>query len=73
VKIPLVFQFNKYDLGEMGAPILPVATLNNDLNSHLRKPFYLTSAARGKNVLATLKKVITMTMDAIETRYNEVT
>jgi hypothetical protein len=73
VKIPLVFQFNKYDLGEAGAPILPVATLINDLNSHFRKPFYLASATRGKNVVATLKKIITMTMDAIEIRYNEVT
>jgi hypothetical protein len=71
-KIPMVFQFNKHDLGESGAPVLSVATLLNDLNSHLRKPFFLASATGGRNVVATLKKVVTMTMDAIETRYSEV-
>lgn len=71
-RIPLVFQFNKCDLGESGTPVLPVATLLNDLNAQLRRPFFLASAVRGRNVAATLKKIITTTMDAIETRYREV-
>lgn len=72
LKIPLVFQFNKCDLGESGAPVLPPATLLNDLNAQLRRPFFLASAVRGRNVAATLKKIVTLTLDAVETRYREV-
>lgn len=71
-RIPLVFQFNKYDLEEQGALLLPRATLLNDLNSQYRKPYFVASALKGKNVVATLKKIITMTTDAVEKRYREV-
>jgi len=71
-QIPLVFQFNKYDLEEQGALLLPRTTLLNDLNSLYRKPYFMASALKGRNVVATLKKIITMTMDAVEKRYREV-
>lgn len=71
-RIPLVFQFNKYDLAEQGVLHLPHTTLLNDLNSSYRKPYFVASALKGKNVVATLKKIITMTVDAVETRYREV-
>jgi signal recognition particle receptor subunit beta len=72
VRIPLVFQFNKYDLEEQGALLLPPTTLLNDLNSQFRKPYFVASALRGQNVVATLKKIITMTVDAVEKKYREV-
>jgi signal recognition particle receptor subunit beta len=71
-RIPLVFQFNKYDLAEQGALLLPHTTLLNDLNSSYRKPYFAASALKGKNVVATLKKIITMSADAVEKRYREV-
>jgi len=70
--IPLVFQFNKYDLEEQGALLLPPTTLLNDLNRQYRKPYFVASALKGKNVVATLKKIITLTMDAVEKKYREV-
>lgn len=71
-QIPLVFQFNKYDLEEQGALLLPRTTLLNDLNSPYRKPYFVASALKGKNVVATLKKIIIVTMDAVGKRYREV-
>ena len=60
-KIPMVFQFNKQDLVKNGTPTLPEKTLLKDLNCKLRKPCYIASALNGKNVAATLKKIISMT------------
>lgn len=71
-RIPLVFQLNKADLAERGSLLLPPATLLADLNGDYRRPHFLASAATGRNVAATLKKIITLTMDAIVTRYHEV-
>lgn len=71
-RLPLVFQFNKYDLAEQGALLLPHTTLLSDLNSSYRKPYFAASAQKGKNVAATLKKIITMSVAAVEKRYREV-
>jgi len=60
-KIPMVFQFNKQDLVKNGTPTLPEKKLLKDLNCKLRKPCYIASALNGKNVAATLKKIISMT------------
>jgi GTPase SAR1 family protein len=71
-RLPLVFQFNKYDLADRGQTVLSHETLLNDLNSHLRRPYFLASAASGKNVVAVLKKVVIMTIDAVQKRLREV-
>jgi signal recognition particle receptor subunit beta len=71
-RMPMVFQFNKYDLEEQGALILPRTTLLSDLNSAYRKPYFVASALKGTNVAATLKKIITLTVDAVVKRYREV-
>jgi mutual gliding-motility protein MglA len=71
-RIPLVFQFNKCDLAEQGALLLPATTLLADLNGELRRPYSVASALKGKNIISTLKKIITTTMDAVEKRYHEV-
>jgi small GTP-binding protein len=64
--IPLVFQWNKIDLAEQGIPILPASTLEKDLNSQLKRPSFEASAVAGTNVVATLKKIIMMTMASIK-------
>lgn len=65
-KIPLVFQFNKYDLLSSGALLLPPATLAADLNRAFRRPCWVTSAATGKNLLPPFCKVITLAAAALE-------
>jgi len=65
-RIPCVFQYNKMDLSEHGIPLLPVDTLEKDLNSRLRKPSFAASALAGTNVVATLKKIISMTVASIK-------
>ena len=57
-RIPFVMQYNKIDLKEQGIPLLPLQTLERDLNSQLRTPSFAASAVMGTNVVATLKKII---------------
>ncbi len=64
-KIPCVMQYNKLDLSEQGIPLLSTDILENDLNSQLKRPFFSASALKGTNVVATLKKIITMTVASI--------
>ena len=61
-KIPLVIQYNKRDLINQKIPILPVKTLEQDLNSQLKVPSFAASAVEGTNVAETMKKIISMTM-----------
>ena len=65
-KIPCVLQYNKIDLLEQGIPLLPVQTLERDLNSQLKIPAFTASALQGTNVAATLKKIISMTVASIK-------
>jgi signal recognition particle receptor subunit beta len=65
-RIPLVMQYNKIDLEEQGIPLLSVATLEKDLNSKLKKTHFLSSAVLGTNVVATLKRIISLTVASIK-------
>ena len=65
-KIPFVMQYNKMDLKEQGIPLLPVNTLERDLNSRLKMPSFPASAVLGHNVVATLKRIISMTVASIK-------
>ncbi len=65
-RIPLILQYNKMDLKDQGVPLLPLATLEQDLNSKLKVPSYPASAITGENVVITLKKIISVTMAAIQ-------
>ena len=60
--IPLVFQYNKRDLEKEGIPILSIDTLEQDLNSRLKAPFFEASALTGDNVIPTMKKAISLTI-----------
>ena len=64
-KVPMVLQYNKVDLAEQGIPILPVETLEQDLNAKLKTASFPASALMGTNVVATLKKIISLTMASI--------
>lgn len=65
-RLPLVFQFNKYDLLAAGSLLLPPATLAADLNPGQRRPFWVTSAAAGKNLLPPFLHVIQLAAAALE-------
>ena len=65
-KIPFVMQYNKMDLKEQGIPLLPVETLERDLNSQLKTPSFPASAVLGSNVVATLKRIISVTVASIK-------
>jgi mutual gliding-motility protein MglA len=68
-KIPLVFQYNKRDLSGDGIPLLSYETMERDLNSRLKVPSFEASALKGDNVVKTLKKIITLTMAALEKEF----
>ncbi len=65
-KIPLVIQYNKRDLASQGIPLLPISTLQRDLNSKLKAPALEASALEGKNVAETLKRIILLTVASLE-------
>ena len=65
-KIPLVLQYNKFDLKEQNVPLLSLATIEQDLNGKLKVPSFAASALTGENVVPTLKKIISVTMAAIQ-------
>jgi hypothetical protein len=65
-KIPCVLQYNKLDLQEQGIPLLSTDILEKDLNSQLKRPSFFASALKGTNVVATLKKIISMTVASIK-------
>jgi len=64
--IPCVLQYNKMDLIEQGIPLLPVEVLEQDLNRDFRAPHFSASAVKGTNVVATLKKIISLTIASIK-------
>ncbi len=65
-RIPFVIQYNKIDLKEQGIPLLPLKTLEKDLNSQLKLPSFAASAVLGTNVIETLKRIISMTVASIK-------
>jgi mutual gliding-motility protein MglA len=65
-ELPLVLQYNKRDLAEQGIPILPVETLDQELNSELKAPVFEASAVTGTGVIETFKKVTAMTIISLK-------
>ena len=61
-EIPLVFQYNKRDLGKEGLPITPVKIMDQNLNSQLKVPSFSASAVKGKEVGNTLKQCLKITL-----------
>ncbi|MFO7783411.1 MAG: GTP-binding protein [Thermodesulfobacteriota bacterium] len=65
-QVPLVLQYNKRDLAEQGIPLLSHETLEQSLNADLKAAAFDASALTGKNVVATMKKIIALTMVSLE-------
>jgi len=65
-QVPLVMQYNKRDLEKEGIPILPLQTMEKDLNTKLRVPSFGASAITGENVVQTLKKIILLTLEPLK-------
>ena len=64
-RVPIVLQYNKRDLAEQGIPLLSQEMLEKDLNSKLKAPYFEASALLGSNVVATLKRIVWMTMSSL--------
>jgi mutual gliding-motility protein MglA len=60
--IPLVMQYNKRDLEAQGIPLLPLDTIEKDLNSKLKVPYHMASALNGEGVGSTLKEALLLTL-----------
>lgn len=64
-KIPLVLQYNKRDLAQEGIRLLPLETMENDLNKRLKVPSFDASALTGVNIVETMKKAISLTVASL--------
>jgi len=65
-KVPLVLQYNKRDLAKDGVALLSMERMEKDLNSRLMVPSFGASAVTGDNVVATLKKIISLTVQSLQ-------
>lgn len=63
-KLPFVIQYNKMDMAK--DLLLPVEVIQRDLNARLKAPAFMASAINGGNVVATLKKIISLTMVSVQ-------
>jgi signal recognition particle receptor subunit beta len=66
LQTPLVFQYNKRDLAEQNIPLLSYNTLEKDLNNQLLAPSFEASTVTGFNVVETVKKAISLTVNSIK-------
>jgi signal recognition particle receptor subunit beta len=69
-KLPLVLQYNKRDLAKEGIRLLPVETMENDLNKHLKVPSFDASALTGVNIVETMKKAISLQLPPCRRNWN---
>ncbi|MBF0226833.1 MAG: GTPase domain-containing protein [Desulfobacterales bacterium] len=65
-KIPLVLQYNKRDLEKEGVSLLPIETMERDMNRQLKVPSFPASAITGEGVAATMKKIIALTVASLQ-------
>ena len=65
LKIPLVLQYNKRDLGKQGVPLMPLEQMEKELNGQLKVPSFSASAIAGAGVGDTLKECLKLTMVSI--------
>ena len=66
--IPLALQYNKRDLAKEGIRLLPVETLEQDLNRQLQAPSFSASAFSGQGVGATLKECLKLTLASLQSK-----
>jgi signal recognition particle receptor subunit beta len=61
-KVPLVFQYNKRDLAEQGVRLLPIETMDGDMNRQLKSPAIPSSAIHGTGVGRALHECLKLTL-----------
>ncbi len=66
MKMPLVLQYNKRDLASDGVPLMPVEEMEKAYNHQLEVPSFAASAITGKNVNATLKACLVLTLKSLK-------
>ncbi len=66
LRIPLILQYNKRDLGEQGLPIMPISLMERDLNRQLKVPSFPASAIKGEGVGPTLKACLKLTLQSLK-------
>ncbi|MCD6132837.1 MAG: GTPase domain-containing protein [Deltaproteobacteria bacterium] len=66
--IPLVFQYNKRDLGKQGVTLLSVQDLQWDLN-RFNVPYFLTSAVEGYGITNALRTISKLTIQYVNSRF----
>jgi signal recognition particle receptor subunit beta len=69
-QIPLVLQYNKRDLAKEGLPIMPVESMQKNLNGRLKAPAFAASAAQGTEVGNTLKQCLVLTLRHLQRDLN---
>lgn len=62
---PLVMQYNKRDLAAEGVPLMSVEEMQRLYNGQLGAPSFAASAVTGKNVNATLKACLVITLRSL--------
>lgn len=56
-QIPLVLQYNKRDLANGPVPLLPIETMEEDMNASLKVPSFSASAMMGDGVFESLREI----------------
>lgn len=70
-RMPMVLQYNKRDLKDHNISLLPVETMQQDLNRGLQAPHIEASAISGENVALTMKKIISITIGSLKKKLEE--
>lgn len=65
-EIPLVMQYNKRDLAEIGIPLMSIENMEKDLNRQLKVPSFPASAVKGRGVRACLHACLKLTLQALQ-------
>lgn len=67
-KVPLVLQYNKRDLEDLGLPLMSVEQMEKELNRQLKVPSFPASAVRGDGVGPTLKACLKLTLKSLKSQ-----
>lgn len=68
-KMPLVFQYNKRDLVDQGVRILPIKTMDGDMNRQLKAPAIPGSAINGTGVGRALHECLKLTLVKLQKEF----
>ena len=68
-KMPLTFQYNKRDLAVQGIRIMPLETMQQDLNRQLKAPAFSASAVNGAGVGKTLHECLKLTLVKLQREF----